>query len=209
MHHPKRTTRASLILIMLGLFASPALPSCGAVAPIEQSDIEEVPGPFAFSGGRTLHPDLFTKAGHYLSTGQPEEAEATYRELIEIEPSNENAHVGLGSSLFLQERFDEAMAAYMEATHLAPESVEATIGQATVARVTGDLENSLNLYSKAVDLDESNADAHWGKAITLAALGRTQPAIAHLERVLELVPETALADQARAKIDELEAAAGP
>jgi len=208
MHFQTMTTRASLILLMLGIFASLSLTSCGAQAPIVQGDLEEVPGPFAFSGGRTLHPDLFTKAGHYLSTGQAEKAEATYRELIEIEPSNENARIGLGSSLFLQERYDEALAAYMEASNLAPESAEATIGEATVARATGDLETSLDLYSKAINLDESNADAHWGKAITLAALGRAQPAIAHLERVLELAPETALADQARAKIDELEAAAG-
>jgi len=194
---------------MLGFFASLSLTACGAATPIVQGDIEEVPGPFAFSGGLTLHPDLFTKASHYLSTGQAEKAEATYRELIELEPSNENARIGLGSSLFLQERYDEALVAYKGASYLAPKSVEATIGEATVARATGDLETSLNLYSKAISLDESNADAHWGKAITLAALGRMQPAIAHLERVLELAPETALAAQAQAKIDELEAAAGP
>jgi tetratricopeptide (TPR) repeat protein len=193
----------------MGLFASLSLTFCGAVPPIVQGHIEEVPGPFAFSGSRTLHPALFAKAGHYLSTEQAEKAEAIYRELIEIEPSNEDARISLGSSLFLQERYDEALAAYKEASHMAPESVEATIGQATIARATGDLENSLNLYSKAINLDESNADAHWGKAVTLALLGRMQPAIAHLERVLELAPETALADQAQAKIDELEAAAGP
>lgn len=181
-----------------------ALSACAGTAQRGRTEIPDLPGAFTFSAGRTTHVDLFDHAGDLLAAHEFEAAESIYRRIITLEPDNDSGYIGLGSSLFFQNRYDEAFEAYTRASQLAPESAEAFVSLGSVASRTGDLDSALNSYAKALDLDERNADAHWGMALALISQDHPGGAIAHLERVIALAPASSLADQARAKLWQLE-----
>lgn len=197
--------------IPLGIWmtAALALSACSGVAESGRTEIEGLPGAFTYSKGRTANVDLFQDAGDLLANHHFEAAESVYRQIISLEPENESGYVGLGSSLFFQERYDEARQAYEAAARLAPESAEAFVGLGSVASRTGDLVGAADHYSRALDLDEHSADAHWGLALALVAQGDPERAISHLERVIELVPGSTLADLAKSKLEDLRADSRP
>jgi tetratricopeptide (TPR) repeat protein len=60
-------------------------------------------------------------------------------------------------------------------------------------------------YSQVLEFEGNSADAHWGRAISLEQLGKIEEAIYHLERFIELAPDSQLAGNANLRIDELKA----
>ncbi len=202
----KRCFRFVVALTVHGAFV---LSACAATPRMERGELEGAPGAFTYSGGLTTHTDIFQQAVQLLSEGDYAGAESVYRGLVDLEPANPGAYVGLGSSLFFQDRFAEARAAYTRASELDRQSAKAHIGLGSVAWKTGDADTAMNEYSKALDLDESSADAHWGMAVALEAQGRTAAAISHLERVLVLTPGSGVAELAQSKLDELRAGSSP
>jgi tetratricopeptide (TPR) repeat protein len=159
-------------------------------------ELEGVPGGYTFSEGDTAYAQDFRAAAGYLQRGNLVEAEAMYRELIEREPGNANAHIGLGSSLILQSRYQEAIAAYTAALEISPDSAEAFVGLGSTLSKKEQYSQAVSAYTKALSIDGEHAQAHWGLALVLDRMGRTGEALAHLERVIELTPGTDLAENA-------------
>lgn len=152
-----------------------------------------------------------------------ETARALYRELLDIEPDNANAHAGLAEATIslaqnhLALDFDEARRESEEAIDtalmLAPYASDAWRVRGLIYRVIAirsGLQESSDLAEealrRAVELDPKNADALAMLGIQLLGDGRSEQAIALLRRALEIDPlsrrtqqllGTALADQGR------------
>jgi tetratricopeptide (TPR) repeat protein len=194
------------VLTVVGTFV---LPACAARPQTARSELEGAPGAFTFSGGLTTHVDMFERAAHLLSEGDDVGAESIYRRLVDLEPANPSAYIGLGSSRFFQDQFVEARQAYTYVSDLDGDSAEAHVGLGSVAWRKGDVDEAMNEYSRALDIDESSAEAHWGMAVALEAQGHSARAISHLERVLELAPGSTLAGLAQPKLNDLRASSNP
>lgn len=186
-----------------------AVSACGSELRKSRDGLEGAPGAFTFSGGSTAHADMFHQAAQLLSEGDHAGAESIYRRLVDLEPADPAGFIGLGSSLFFQDRLDEAAGAYTHAIELDEDSSEAHIGLGSVALKAGDVDAALDEYSKALDLNEESAEAHWGMALALQAHGEPAGAISHLERLVELAPDTALAALAQSRLDVLQSPAEP
>ena len=121
-----------------------------------------------------------------------EEAEASYRKAIELNPSHATAYSNLG--LLLHEnlkRYEEAEASYRKAIELNP-------SYATAYSNLGNLLSDENLkryeeaeasYRKAIELNPSHATAYSNLAILLRVINKERDAIPILEKIIEIDPE--------------------
>ncbi len=179
------------------LFLVLFLAACQNLGIRHRQEIDSYPGMYTYGEGKSSYSQDYRRAIDRLAEGDFPGAEAIYRRLTELEPSQAGAYIGLGSSLLQQDRFDEAEDAYNQALLIAPQSVQAWIGLGSTAHRRADLDEALVRYTRAVELDLMNPDAHWGAAIALRELGREAEALDHLARVIALAPGTALADAAQ------------
>ena len=177
--------------------------SCAPTRSKNQQEIESAPGAYTFSEGNTRYVHRYQDALDHFEKNEYSEAEAIYRELTEKEPENTNGYIGLGSALTAQDRFEEALEAYTDAIEISPNAVEALIGLGSASYMLADYQNASSYYTKALEHDGENPNAHWGLAITLVQMGQAGAALAHLEAVIELVPNSNLAIDAENMIDEI------
>jgi Flp pilus assembly protein TadD len=179
------------------LFLILFLAACQSLGVRNRQEIDTGSGMYTYGEGKSSYSQEYRQAIDRLAKGDFAGAEAIYRRLAELEPSQAGAYIGLGSSLLKQDRFDEAEDAYNQALLIAPKSVQAWIGLGSTAHLQADLEGALVRFSQAVELDPQNPDAHWGAAIVLRELGRETEALDHLASVIALAPGTGLADAAQ------------
>lgn len=121
-------------------------------------------------------------------TGQLEESSAEYSELLRFDP--EDAEAGLGLGVVLLERNDPAEAASVlyraQLQQPGDARIRATLGLAlTRLERKADAEAA---FEDALRIDPASVLAHKGIAVVLGNTGRTEEAIAHLRRALELAP---------------------
>jgi len=88
------------------------------------------------------------------------------------------------------------------ATLRSPQTPMAYIGLGSVNYSQGDFQAARQAYAVALELDETNPDAHLGMGLALGELEQYDDAIQHLERFLELAPDTQQRTSIRALIME-------
>ena len=115
-----------------------------------------------------------------------------------------DGYIGLGTSLFLQGRIDEAEGAYATALGIKPRSAEALIGLGSVHYSREEYSNAVNYYRSAVLIESRNVNALWGLAISQNELGLGEEALAPLQKIRELVPDSSLAEKAEAMMNAIE-----
>jgi cytochrome c-type biogenesis protein CcmH/NrfG len=192
-----------IIVVGISLLIVWFISACEPTRSESHREIERVPGAYTFSEGDTAYAHRYQDALEHMGKNEYCEAEAIYRELIEKEPDNSNGYIGLGSALTLQDRYEEALEAYADAMKISPDSVEALIGLGSASYMLADFQNASSYYAKALEQDGENSNAHWGLAITLVRMGQEGAALAHLEAVIELLPNSSLATEADKMIDEI------
>jgi tetratricopeptide (TPR) repeat protein len=193
----------NIIQLMIAIWLLPGMIACSSLRPNKSQEIEELPGGFKYSEGTSSVAEMYQVATDHLIRSEFAEAETVYRQIIEIEPDNHNGYVGLGSSLFYQNKLAEAQDAYSKALELSPESAMALIGLGSVAHRNENHEAAIDYYSRALEVNDQLADAHWGLAITLEDAGRIDEAIEHFNQVLQLAPDSEMAEYANAKLADL------
>jgi Flp pilus assembly protein TadD len=119
----------------------------------------------------------------YLSLKRLPEAIAAFRKALDLDPYYVDARNDLGTALILSGERDEGkrmlVAAYNEPMNPTPEVTARNLGR--TYKDEGDLEQALTWYNTSVRRNPRFADAHIGLAETLAAMGRMDEAIRHLE----------------------------
>ncbi len=110
-----------------------------------------------------------------------------YKEALDLDSEDVDAHVGFGNTLFKLKHNREAFVAYVHALHLEPYNIDAKVGTNNVfnefspfeinkRNISLAYERVLEAYKEALDLDPENIVAQIGRANTLFKLRRYQEA---------------------------------
>ncbi|MFI4976866.1 MAG: tetratricopeptide repeat protein, partial [Caulobacterales bacterium] len=118
-----------------------------------------------------------------------DDAAASYRRALQLQPHDAVAHNNLGNVLKAQGQFDAAVASYARAVVLRPGIAELhnNLGNALLAR--GKPEAAAASYQQALALKPDYAEAHYNLANVLKDIGRHREAVAHYQRALALRPD--------------------
>ena len=123
--------------------------------------------------------------------GQREEAEASFRRALRLNPNLAEAHVNLGNILHAQGKLEEAAASHARAMALKPEFAEACFNLANALQALGRLEEAVASYQRALALRPKRAEYHGNLGNTLLAMGRLDEAEACYRQALALQPDYA------------------
>jgi tetratricopeptide (TPR) repeat protein len=127
----------------------------------------------------------------YIDIGEPELAEAHYRESLAVKPQPA-IYNDLGFVLERQGLPGEASDAYRKALELDPDSVVAHYNLASALTRSGELEEA-EIHFRAVIEKESSTGAYTGLGYVLWQLGRAEESAASLSKAIEIDPTNASA----------------
>jgi Flp pilus assembly protein TadD len=119
-------------------------------------------------------------------------ARARLEKILEKEPANVPALIGLGELEYRAKHLEEAEQVLRRATLAQPQSAPAWLALGVVTCDAGKLDAALAALSQAVWLDPKNARAHNYLGVTVGRKGWRDGAEAELQRALEL--DESLAD---------------
>ena len=125
------------------------------------------------------------------------EAEALYREAIDLDPTLAIAHTNLGNILFRRGRQRDAETLYLAAIAIDDRQPEAHYNLGYVMLERGDARRAADHFEKAIVRDSRFADAHFNLAMACEQLGERSRARVHWKRYLDLEPQGTWADIAR------------
>jgi predicted O-linked N-acetylglucosamine transferase (SPINDLY family) len=95
-------------------------------------------------------PDALQAAITHHQAGRLLEAEALYRQILEVQPGHPDALNNLGNVLQEQGKFEEALAQYRQAVALRPDSAETHNNMAGALYAQGKLEEAATCYQQAL-----------------------------------------------------------
>ncbi len=126
----------------------------------------------------------------------PGAAEA-FDETIKLEPQNTNAMIFSAQAHTQLREVPAAIELYEKYLQLKADDLEIwhTVGQ--LYNFQGNREKALEAFDKALELNPDYADSHIMKGFTLVELQRPDEAILHLEKYLELMPDSTEAGKVR------------
>jgi tetratricopeptide (TPR) repeat protein len=120
-----------------------------------------------------------------------EEAEASYRKAIELNPSYAPSYSNLGNLLKDLKRYDEAEASYRKAIELNPLLPEAYYNLGNLLKDLKRYEEAEASYRKAIELNPSYATSYYNLGNLLKDLKRYEEAEASYRKAIELNPSYA------------------
>ncbi len=126
-----------------------------------------------------------------------DEAEALYREAIELDPLLAIAHTNLGNILFRRGDDRGAESLYHTAISIDDRQPEAHYNLGYVMLERGDAKHAADHFEKAISRDSRFADAHFNLAMACEQLGERSRARIHWKRYVDLEPQGTWADIAR------------
>jgi superkiller protein 3 len=134
--------------------------------------------------------ELFERGNTAQSERRYEEAERTWRRVLEIDPNNADAYVGLGNALYYQGKLEEAISAYGRAIELNPQDAIAYYNLGNALRNQGKLEEAISAYGRAIELNPQYALAYYNLGIALKDQGKLEEAISAYRTALRLPDNT-------------------
>ena len=139
---------------------------------------------------------------------QWEDAIGAYQRVVAIDPTYAAAWNNLGLLLHRMGRHDEAHASYVAALEQDGGCCEAVYNLGSLAEDRSDLEEAVRCYRRALTMSPDYADAHFNLAGVLSRLGRSDDAVAHWQRYLELDAGSPWARIAQAHLEVLDPPGG-
>ena len=121
--------------------------------------------------------------------GRLEDAAASHRRAIALNPDYAEAHTNLGGVLMAQKRPDEAVTHYRKAVSLRPELFEAHASLGNAFAELERLEEAVASYNKAIANKPDFAEAHSNLGCTFKELGRLDEAMASFHKALDIKPD--------------------
>ena len=143
-----------------------------ALASIDLGELEVAEAHYRESLAIEPQPAIYNDLGFVLERmGLTEDATASYRKALELDPGSAAAQFNLGSALARSGNFREAEG-YLRAAVEKQPSTQAYTGLGIVLRQQGKAEEAAASLQAAIELDPDNAAAHRELAEVLASLGR-------------------------------------
>lgn len=106
-----------------------------------------------------------------LGTGQPDQAESSFRAALEQEPHNPGAHSGLSRTLRAQGRMEEAVSSIRRAINLDPAYWRYRRELGVVLTERGDLPGAIESLQAAIRLEPDSAESHYSLGVAYAFTG--------------------------------------
>ncbi len=120
-----------------------------------------------------------------------DDAVASYRRALEIEPDYAEVHNNLGIALQNLGRLDEAMTSYSLALGIKPDYEQAHYNLGNVLKDLNRFDDAVTSYRRALEIKPDYAEAHKKLGNVLQGLGRVYDAEARYLRALEFKPNFA------------------
>jgi tetratricopeptide (TPR) repeat protein len=139
-------------------------------------------------------------AASMADTGDPmhfDEAAATYRRALEIDPYLVPALINLANIHYARDEIAEAQALYERAIALEPDVFEAHFNLGNIFHDLGRYAEAQSCYRDALKLNPAYADAHFYLAVTLEKSGHSRDARAHWRAYQQLAPRGEWVDLAK------------
>lgn len=120
-------------------------------------------------------------------------------------PDSAEQQALLASMLASSGRLPEAIPIYEQAIELAPDNTEIRLDFARSLQVNGYPQDAEAQFLRVLEIDPQNHSAHYYLARLYLDVepARTDEAIAHLRQVIEIAPDSFLADQAQSLLDSI------
>jgi protein O-GlcNAc transferase len=133
-----------------------------------------------------------TALGHYR-TGNLQQAEHLFREIIKDGPKNFEAHCYLANILQDLGRNEEAVKSYQRAIEINPDFPGTYYNIGSILKEKGDDDEALTYFQKALELDSACADIYNLIGVIYQSKGRPDEAIAYYQKALDADPKFAMA----------------
>jgi predicted AlkP superfamily phosphohydrolase/phosphomutase/tetratricopeptide (TPR) repeat protein len=140
------------------------------------------------SGGES---SIINLASFYHKNRRYREAIATWRQVIEDDPDNLGARIGLANAYFEVGREDSAMMYLDEVLAAEPDNFRALISLATIYVKKGNGAKALEVSERAIDVKPDDGDSHFNKAMALELLGRADEAVREYQETVRFAPDHA------------------
>jgi tetratricopeptide (TPR) repeat protein len=131
--------------------------------------------------------DLYQSALDLELAGRADEAQQTYRDALQRDPTLVSARINLGRLLHNANRTAEAEALYRAALEQDPGNVLATFNLGVALEDQGLTDAAIDAYRRTLAIDEAYADAHFNLSRLLETAGDKRAALRHLIRFKRLI----------------------
>ncbi len=132
--------------------------------------------------------DLFNRAVRSHQGGDLGQAEALYRQALELNPTLAGAYTNLGVVLQATDRGAEALACFRRSVELDPASADAHNNLAGALAGLGRRTEAIECYQQALRLNPNQADAYSNLGAALAEEGRFTEAVPCYRQALHINP---------------------
>ena len=151
--------------------------------------------PFAPAGGVASPPPdlgaLLRQAVTHHRSGQLEDAEVLYRQVLAADPNNADALHLLGVVAYQVQNFPAALELIAEAIRNDERQPAFHNNFGNVLRDQGFLDEALIAYCSAITLDNDFAEAHTNLGLVLHAKGKTEEALIRHQKAIAIQPDYA------------------
>jgi predicted TPR repeat methyltransferase len=126
-------------------------------------------------------------------SGELDEAIASYRRALSINPDLAQAHGNLGTALKQRGNLDEAISSYRQAVTINPKFAEVHFNLGNALKEQGKLDAAISSYRQAALLKPDFAQAHNNLGATLKEQGNLDEAVASYRQAVSIDPHYARA----------------
>lgn len=127
----------------------------------------------------------------YVDLGRNEEAIASFRKVVGINPGYLDAWYNLGIGFGKLSRFQQAIAAYWEAIRLAPDHAGAWNNLGAVYAELGRYEEGIASFREALRINPGYSDAWYNLGVVYAKLGQNRQATVCFQKAIQIRPDHA------------------
>ena len=160
---------------------------------------------------RTAQPQIAESAAELFvaavameeNPARQQEALATYRRVLELDPKHAAACINVGTIFYNQQNYREAEKYYRCAIEIDPRYALGYFDLGNVLDETGRLEEAVSAYKSAISIAPSYADAHYNLALAFERLRRSRRALAHWRAYVKMDPVGAWSNYARGQIQKI------
>jgi tetratricopeptide (TPR) repeat protein len=121
-----------------------------------------------------------------LEADSPDEARQAYHQVLDLDPTNAEAHVNVGRLYHQAKDYPRAQVHYKAAIEQAPEDAVAHFNLGVLFEDLGRRADAVASYRRAIAHDSEFADAHYNLGLIFDGLGRRTEAITHLKAARRL-----------------------
>ena len=132
---------------------------------------------------------LYNVGVAHENLGHLDQAVTFYKKAVELQTSSVGAYLALAAIYTANQQWPEAMAMLLEAEKLQPDDVETLFDVGAVAMNAGDVPTAERAFQRVIELDDAHALGHYQLGMVYVNQGKSEEAVVHMEKYLELEPD--------------------